>query len=456
MAPKTLNPGETKYPSPSGSTTPDYDRELRERPHPKDIEGDGPSEQGPARTGDEKPARDEPESAAKESDTPLSGVKSTSRESKEARNPNPTALPPRSLQGTSSTLFNPASANFSGSYSNPTQGPSPPALPSQDQAADHHNVEKPRWRGAPRVDDLTAFHPGQTNWSIRNLPDILYILRPTAAHTKSRARVHKTKHPIFGKYVNDFPMLPRQISSRVEGWRVEAWCRMDRRITPQDIIDRVNPAFKVTEDEIQMRRYRFRQAFNVAAWGSGSSIAAIARVLERAGIDPSRNTTRGLTPGLIDPSAGEAGGRVPLPPNWNDIDSTGLQSFQQTSPRLQSSHRVSYGLAPVPSSIEFGIREPGPRERYVVDTDVIESKLTLISSRGYKYSSFEDAWRENFPEYPDRESSLAQAGRIPARTFAGEAEGTATTELEAYLKKSGLSFEEWLENDENKDESSDT
>lgn len=89
--------------------------------------------------------------------------------------------------------------------------------------------------------------------------------------------------------------------------------RMDRRITEQDIIDRVNPKYRLTADEIELRRENFRSIFHVANWGSQKSIWTLDRMLKDAGIDPENNSTRGLTPGQLNPSMGEAGGRIPTP-----------------------------------------------------------------------------------------------------------------------------------------------
>jgi hypothetical protein len=228
--------------------------------------------------------------------------------------------------------------------------------------------KKIKWRGPPNNDDLTAYHPDQAHWSLQNLPGIIYVLRPTAEHYKSRAKIPKTTYEIFGKIVNDFPMLPRQISSRVEGWRAEAWSRMDRRITPEDIIDRVNPKYRVTTADIQMRRYRFRQGFGLAAWGSGSSISAIARLLEKAGINPELNSTRGLTPGLIKPELGEAGGRIPIPESWFNIDSVTPRPVERrllpasaTTPRATTPRAASTRPAPPPS-------------RKKEETDIVQTK----------------------------------------------------------------------------------
>ncbi|KAL2003985.1 hypothetical protein VTN02DRAFT_1281 [Thermoascus thermophilus] len=362
---------------------------------------------------------------------------------------------PRSLQKMSSLLSSQASGCSSRS-SNSTQGPpSSLQLQPRDQTAEQ-NIEKLRWRGAPREDDLTTVKPDQRHWSIHNLPDILYVLKPTGAHTKSRARVPKTTS-IFNNQVNDFPVLPAQISSRVEGWRVEAWSRMDRRITPQDIIDRVNPAYKITVSEIQMRRYRFRQEFNVAAWGSSSSIAAITRTLEGAGLDPAQNTTRGLTPGLISPAQGEAGGRIPLPDNWNDFDST-RHPLQQGSPRLKrtSYNRASNEFTPIRNTAESPKRELRPCKSNVLGTtDALEQKQMLVFCRSGRRPTFEDTWRENVAGYPDQASNLAAtAGQT--RDSINEAEKSSTTmELQEYLEKSGQTYEDWV-TDEGNDRPSDS
>lgn len=162
--------------------------------------------------------------------------------------------------------------------------------------------------------DLTDNHPGQDTWSINNLPGILYQLRTNTL--KPRAQPMLTKEPIFGKLVRDFPMLPRKISSRVEGWRMEAWFRMDRRLSNNDILDRIDPRWRPTAEELERRRADFRTTFHVAGWSSGSSVAAVMREARRQGIDLALNTTRGMTPGLVDPVLGEVGGRVPLPSNW--------------------------------------------------------------------------------------------------------------------------------------------
>lgn len=102
-------------------------------------------------------------------------------------------------------------------------------------------------------------------------------------------------------------MLPSQISSQVEGWRIEAWCRLDPRITAQDIVDRVNPVYDLTGKKVASRRYRFRVQNNISCWSSESSMEEITHKLVEKGVDPALNTTRGLSAGWIDPTRRERG-----------------------------------------------------------------------------------------------------------------------------------------------------
>lgn len=126
---------------------------------------------------------------------------------------------------------------------------------------------------------------------------------------------------IHGKYLRNIPVLPDNISSAVEEFRVEAWQRLDGRIFLDDITDRMHPAFRVRNNALQQRNVRFRQNFGLRAWRSGNRRSGelstgLRRKLEKNGIDPRMNSTRGLTPGLINPKLGETGGRVPLPRQW--------------------------------------------------------------------------------------------------------------------------------------------
>ncbi|KAL2865642.1 uncharacterized protein BJX67DRAFT_373034 [Aspergillus lucknowensis] len=194
-----------------------------------------------------------------------------------------------------------------------------PAAPNSDAFAvkcvprqDSPNAKDPRNR--------TTYHPEQTEWTWENLPDILYQLKP-------EGKINRTEEPpalpelIHGQRVRDFPVLPNNISSTVEEFRVEAWMRLDRRIRLKDITDRMHPDFRVNENALQQRGVRFRQAFRMLAWDSGNKRsrqleAELLHEMEQHGLDVNSNSTRGLTPGLIDPKKGEAGGRMPIPSGW--------------------------------------------------------------------------------------------------------------------------------------------
>ena len=124
--------------------------------------------------------------------------------------------------------------------------------------------------------------------------------------------------PIFDKPLRVLPVLPDRISSDVEEWRCEAWQRLDSRIKLSDITDRMHPRFRIPKNTLQQRNGRFRTQFNMIAWHSGNKKSMfleqqLEEKLRASGIDPALNSTRGLTPGLINPALGEAGGRIPLP-----------------------------------------------------------------------------------------------------------------------------------------------
>ena len=238
--------------------------------------------------------------------------------------------------------------------------------------------EEPATESMAAIDDrdFTSSHGDQDNWSLENLPDILYILRPKTENAKSRRVVHMTDHMIFGKKVRNFYTLPPRISSEVEGFRLEAWFRLDRRIKAEDILDRVNPMFRqfISEEIIQERRESFQLAYNVADWSSQRSINAVTRQVKRGGFDVEQNTTRGVTPGLIDPTQGEAGGRVVFnpavcqqqqPPAINPLiegsaawvllqrylilnhpNRASLAKHHQTSMQQQQQHGVEQGMEP--------------------------------------------------------------------------------------------------------------
>ncbi|KAF7165342.1 hypothetical protein CNMCM5623_009547 [Aspergillus felis] len=303
------------------------------------------------------------------------------------------------------------------------------------------NLVKPEPAAA---DDQTTPHGDQTYWSLENLPDVLYVLRPRTGYRKSRHRVYKTTSAITGKQINDFAVLPSQISSNVEGWRLEAWMRLDRRITEQDIIDRVNPKYTLTAENIESRRENFRNAFYVANWNAQKSIWDIDRMLKAIGVDTQKNSTRGLTPGLIDPSKGEAGGRIPIP-------GENILPMKQGRMNLETASRSFDGMCEG--------RRPGPLHASQADLRMessshdIEAELRLsqqdfaINTHARATASPQirtvDSTHADF-EYPDVDG-LTRCIEPPSLLFHNEDDpvGRKMT-LQKFLKKNHMSYEDWL------------
>ncbi|KAL4909424.1 hypothetical protein BDW74DRAFT_80940 [Aspergillus multicolor] len=176
----------------------------------------------------------------------------------------------------------------------------------------------------PGIADYTLldmfYIPEQATWSIRKLPGILFDARPLGEHRiRATQPVSVSSYKIYGKQVNDFEaILPRQISSDVEGWRLEAWFRLDPRITSEDIMDRVHPHYRrrVSDLQIRHRRKEFRQAFNIPSWEADSELHdkdIITGLLEEYGSEVhSPRSTRGPASGLVDSEATMARDRITL------------------------------------------------------------------------------------------------------------------------------------------------
>ncbi|OJD10202.1 hypothetical protein AJ78_08691, partial [Emergomyces pasteurianus Ep9510] len=171
--------------------------------------------------------------------------------------------------------------------------------PRQHSAASRSNVQ-----------NITDPMPGQTEWSVDNLPDILYIFRPTAPQVRSKNKMPMKPSPWgCGLNLQSPPMWKSFGLKRGCAWIDASNCTTLQIVCIQSF---------VSNNALQQRGVRFRQAFNILSWGSGNKqTKVVADQLEQKmqvkGIDPTLNSTRGLTPGLINPTLGEAGGRVHVP-----------------------------------------------------------------------------------------------------------------------------------------------
>ncbi|MCJ1412795.1 hypothetical protein MMC19_006894 [Ptychographa xylographoides] len=178
--------------------------------------------------------------------------------------------------------------------------------------------------------DVTDFHPGQSNITEEHLHEIFYVLEPTQAWKlfANSARPAKKRsanggilyerEPEPGKSrraLLDFKALPDRIGTNEKFF----WRRIDGRIRWVDITMRMDQINRPTANALNMSGVRvWRPALSLLAWHMRGTVHgrdrhrnAIFAKLTTAQI--AANTTRGLTPGLIDPAQGEAGGRIPWP-----------------------------------------------------------------------------------------------------------------------------------------------
>ncbi|KAL8796520.1 MAG: hypothetical protein Q9195_001194 [Heterodermia aff. obscurata] len=164
---------------------------------------------------------------------------------------------------------------------------------------------------------------------LMGLLKILYRLRPSNdwALFKStgppQQRVDAQGQPVYEQWPTnaarprpllDFEILPDRIGSEEHWWRFEAWRRLDPRIRWCDISMRMETPYRISDVLLRSRVSRPRPRFNMLSWVQGpqgqTANDAIVRGLTPAQVQA--NTTRGSTPGLIDPALGRAGGRIYL------------------------------------------------------------------------------------------------------------------------------------------------
>ncbi|KAI9924457.1 hypothetical protein ASPWEDRAFT_167435 [Aspergillus wentii DTO 134E9] len=211
-----------------------------------------------------------------------------------------------------------------------TKSPKSPKSPRKAVPRQHSD-------GAMDPRNFTSDHPDQKDWSWENLPDILYQLKPDKDQPKLPTPRVKS-YTIDGRPLRDLPVLPDRISSVVEEFRVEAWQRLDRRVHLGDIVARMHKDFEINCNALQQRSVRFRQEFGLLTWGTGNKRSndlenILMPKLHAAGVDLLANTTRGYTPGLINPVLGEAGGRIPVPEHWVNREGAKRKKSMYKSPK---------------------------------------------------------------------------------------------------------------------------
>ena len=175
----------------------------------------------------------------------------------------------------------------------------------------------------PRSDRKTDFSMDQAEWSVDNLPEIIYAFEPPDGYYHANMLKEPPLKPytVHGVKIRDIPILPDRISPDPEGWLYECWCRFDPRINyKRDIEPRICPDQRPDyPTRFSQSRLRFREDCHLLAWAvKGKHYEkdrnTIIDAATNLGVDiKATNSTRGLTWGLVDPTKGEASRRIPIP-----------------------------------------------------------------------------------------------------------------------------------------------
>lgn len=139
-------------------------------------------------------------------------------------------------------------------------------------------LDVPPARGKDDI-DITAYHPDQQTWGFdrERRPEILFQYQRTEYQTSEvkalmdddgNIVLDEDNHPI-----RHFPVLPLTISTAAEGFRLEAWHRMDSRIEYNDIRARMLVRWPASRGRtaplvgsFNMRKTRARQTIRCLAW----------------------------------------------------------------------------------------------------------------------------------------------------------------------------------------------
>ncbi|KAI9824764.1 MAG: hypothetical protein M1832_001592 [Thelocarpon impressellum] len=144
-----------------------------------------------------------------------------------------------------------------------------------DEAYDH-----PRENGW-HPDDQTAYLASQQHWGLaeQHRPDILFQWKPDGhqdpPYTPGDWICPWTGEPKWngktGDFFKDWRDIPQQLSSRVEGWLMEAISRTDSRIKIDDFLVRIRDDVEdkpTTTNRLQMRKKRFREVYKLRTWNA--------------------------------------------------------------------------------------------------------------------------------------------------------------------------------------------
>ncbi|EXJ79737.1 hypothetical protein A1O3_08020 [Capronia epimyces CBS 606.96] len=155
---------------------------------------------------------------------------------------------------------------------------------------DHHFVCATYADWLLRGDNITVRQRPYQHWSSARTagrPQILFELYPIGQYEYTPANGRRKKsphefHPLLDPYGRVYltaenralrysPAMPFQISTEIEGWEMEAVCRLDPDICHQDFVDRMIPnpvggKGRPTKGTLNHRRRRDRMKMRVLPW----------------------------------------------------------------------------------------------------------------------------------------------------------------------------------------------
>ena len=158
----------------------------------------------------------------------------------------------------------------------------------------------------PHPYDQTAYLSSQKEWSgdLDHVPDIAFQFDPPPQGmppSKPSQLLYKgcLLLDLESRAMISWPCLPLTTSSALEGWRWLAWTRMERGMSPDDIVGRMPKGNKFHTGTYQDRSSRFRKRHSLYAWYQRGPEGSLSRLpfwkrLPQSARD--NNSTRGVPP----------------------------------------------------------------------------------------------------------------------------------------------------------------
>ena len=212
--------------------------------------------------------------------------------------------------------------------------------------------------------------------------------RPLEYDKDGKRKPQKSREPLL-----DFPVLPDVIGTQEPWWYFEAVRRIDPRIRWIDITMRMALEGRPSENSLNQDGVRNRPKYGMRSWfpkqvhqNHNARREAVMGMLSDEQI--AANTTRGTTPGLKDPTLGEAGGRITHPEGRKGLGvRRGPRKKGPSKTSLENSDNEADDKV---AESEYGDDEASDKEDLDSWTDPIESQVKR-TRRMTRQSTFEVA-----------------------------------------------------------------